>query len=146
MAYSSFDPFETEPRRAGDEHSGASGARGAWSSWPEPEFQATTQLVQVGPPFEWLAIAGAVALVGGTVALLWGAAPALAFVAWALAGPAAVLLLAVFSLRDVRRQAAPVYTAPPWASAAYWGVVVLVAAAVVASAWQIGQWSGRVMG
>lgn len=146
MAYSSFDPFEAEPRRAGDEHSGPSGAQGGRSGWSDPGSQPAARLVPVGPPFEWLAVSGGVALVGGAVALLWGAAPAMAFVAWALAGPAAVLLLAVFSVRDVRRQAAPVYTAPPWTSAVYWLVVLVVAVAVVASAWQIGQWSGRVMG
>jgi len=148
VTYSSFDPFESSHGPVGASVPLEPGADGDWFQsagvFDERVLPAGTHLA-VGPPFVWLAAAAGAGMVGGTMAALLGRVPALAVLAWAVAGPVAVALLAVFSARDARRQAAPIYTSPSWTKTAYWGVVLVVGLALLVTAWQIGQWTGRVV-
>ena len=81
--------------------------------------------------------------VGGVLAVLLGGTPIVAFLAWLIAGPAAFSLLGLYSMRDARRRAAPIYVSPSWVTAAYWATVALALIGVVLSAWRLALWAGR---
>lgn len=95
------------------------------------------------PPLAWLLAALAVGLVAAGIALVLGGSILYATVAWALAGPVAIGLLAVFTQQDVRRRSLPIYAAPQWVSTLYWAVVAVAGVGVLTSAWHIAEWVGR---
>jgi hypothetical protein len=98
------------------------------------------------PPTGWLAgalgaaVAGVVAV---SVAIFLRTGPWPAFVAWALAGPIAIGMLAAFSRSDIRERARPIYSSRPSTSTLYWSAVVVAAIGIGISAWQIADWAGR---
>jgi hypothetical protein len=107
---------------------------------PRPQFADAVG----SPPFGWLIAALAVAVAAGTASLLVaGASIVIAAVCWAAAGPLAVGLVAHYSVADTRQQARVVYTRGAWATPLYWTTVVIVLAAVIACAWRIADWAGR---
>lgn len=95
------------------------------------------------PPVAWLLAAAGVAVVGGVLAGVLGGSIALAGVGWALSGPLAIGLLALFTQRDTQARATPVYLATSWVRPAYVAVLVLVVVAIGLSAWRIAEWAGR---
>lgn len=98
-----------------------------------------------GPPLHLVAAALAVACVGvilGAVAVLLDQNVLLAATGWVLAGPSAIGVLAWFSSADTRRRMSSVYSAPVWLSRAYWAVLVVCAAGIGLSAWQLALWAG----
>ena len=107
---------------------------------PSPDLSGTA----VGkPPVGWLVAALAVGLAGAVVAFL-GRDPVLAILAWALAGPGAIGLLAVFAQRDVAQRALPIYLSSPGRTTAlYWAAILVAAVGIAVSAWYIAQWAGR---
>jgi hypothetical protein len=95
------------------------------------------------PPLVWLVAALVVGLAGAVVAF-FGRNPVIAVVAWALAGPGAIGLLAVFTQRDVGQRALPIYIHSPGRTMAlYWAAILVAAVGIAVSAWYIAQWAGR---
>ena len=124
-------------------------APGATAQWPPPtdrsgfdppDLSATT----VGkPPLGWLVAALVVGLVGAVLAF-FGDNPVVAVVAWALAGPGAIGLLAVFAQRDVGQRALPIYISSPGRTTAlYWAAIAVAAVGIAVSAWYLALWAGR---
>ena len=95
------------------------------------------------PPFQWLVAALVLGLVAAAVAWLYGASMWIALGAWALAGPVAIGLLAVFTQRDVAQRAKPIYDAPSWIRVLYWSTVAAAVLGIAVSAWDIALWAGR---
>jgi hypothetical protein len=122
------------------------GPPGPWQPTPggsgfdPPDLSATT----VGkPPIVWLVAALVVGLAGAVVAF-FGANPLIAIAAWALAGPGAIGLLAIFAQRDIGQRALPVYISSPGQTMAlYWAAILVAAVGIAVSAWYIAQWAGR---
>ena len=102
-----------------------------------------SSLAVVGPPLRLLASAAGAAVVGALVALFATGRPALAVIAWLLAGPAAFGLLGFYVLNDSRLRARAIYAAPTWDRTAYWATVVLLLGAVALSAVRSADWVGR---
>ncbi|QHC57194.1 hypothetical protein [Rathayibacter sp. VKM Ac-2760] len=96
-------------------------------------------------PLGWLIGGVVVAVLAGAAALLLGEEPVPAFVAWALAGPVAIGLFAVYLLLDTRRRTQLMYSPPTWAPWLYRGGLVVVLLAVIACAARIALWAGRVL-
>jgi hypothetical protein len=96
-------------------------------------------------PLGWLIGGIVVAVVAGAGALLLGEEPLPAFVAWALAGPVAIGLFAVYLLLDTRRRTQLMYSPPTWAPWLYRGGLIIVLLAVIACAARIALWAGRVL-
>lgn len=107
------------------------------------EAPVADEITVAKPPVLWLALAAAAALASLLVAGIALSAPSLALVGWALAGPIAIGLLAVFTLVDTGRRAAAVYAEPTWAKPAYWGVLAVAGVGILLSAWRIAEWIGR---
>lgn len=105
--------------------------------------QPADTIVLGRPPVVWLAVAGVVALVGAVLAIVAGGSAAFAVVAWLLAGPAAIGVLAVYTVLDTQQRALPVYAQPTWTRAAYGGVLAVAAVGILISAWFIADWIGR---
>jgi hypothetical protein len=107
----------------------------------------TTQIAEtdlVGtPPKIWLIAALVLGLAAAAVAVTLGASIGYALLAWLLAGPVAIGLLAVFSQRDVRQRSLPIYHSPTWLPTLYWSAVVAAGLGVLSSAWYIAQWAGH---
>jgi hypothetical protein len=95
------------------------------------------------PPKIWLIAALVLGLAAAAVALALGASVGYAFVAWLLAGPVAIGLLAIFTQSDVRQRSMPIYNAPSWLPALYWSAVAAAGLGVLSSAWSIAQWAGH---
>lgn len=95
------------------------------------------------PPVVWLLVSIALGAVAAVVAALLGATPLVAFGCWAAAGPIAVGMLAVYSVRDTAQRARPIYTSAPWTTSLYVAATVAVGIGIVASALRIAQWAGR---
>ncbi len=85
------------------------------------------------------ALAGVVLAI---VALLGGAV-GFAVAGWLLSGPTAALLLAKHMIADTTERALPVYQPSKAAQTLYRVAVGLAAAGIVASAWVIAEWAGR---
>lgn len=107
----------------------------------DPAFSAPLEAAR--PPVGWIVAAGALALLGLAGAVVLGTDVRLAVVSWLLAGPVAIGLLAVFTVRDTGQRAKPVYTAPSWVTAAYRVTLGLSLLGVVAGALRIADWAGR---
>lgn len=95
------------------------------------------------PPVRWLVAGIVVAAVAVVTAAVFGRSVPVAFAAWALAGPVAIGLLAVFAVRDTRERSRPLYTSPSWTPTLYWSVIVVAAVGIALSAWRIADWAGR---
>ncbi|GGK99763.1 hypothetical protein GCM10007382_19610 [Salinibacterium xinjiangense] len=91
----------------------------------------------------WVSIGIAAAVTGAVVAIVLGHAPPLAWLAWALAGPIAIGLFSIFSLRDTKQRAMPLYgerAAVTWTLRIGW---VLAFVGVVLAALRLADWAGR---
>ncbi|WP_231868867.1 hypothetical protein [Rhodococcus opacus] len=100
-------------------------------------------IAQGEPPIPWLVLAALAAAAGLVLAVTLGSITGLAVVAWVLAGGCAFGLLARFTVLDTAQRALPVYARSKVAQRGYWVVVVLALAGIVASAWHIAEWAGR---
>ncbi|MFW2238779.1 hypothetical protein ACVH9Z_12620 [Rhodococcus opacus] len=130
------DPFASQPS--------------AFASTPAAEPFAATQsqrpggtIAQGKPPVLWLAVAAMAAAAGLILAITAGSFTAFAFLAWVLAGWVAFVLLARYTVLDTAQRAKPVYARSKVAQRGYWVVVALAGAGIVASAWHIAEWAGR---
>lgn len=101
------------------------------------------EIIVAKPPVLWVSLAAAAAVIGLVVAVVSGGGSALAIVAWVLAGPVAIGLLAVHTLIDTNRRASAVYSEPGWLKPAYWGVLAVAGVGILLSAWLIADWIGR---
>lgn len=95
-------------------------------------------------PAIWLYASLAVSVIALVVALVFGATPALAIVAWVLAGPVAIALVAVFTLQDNRARTAALYSVNPAMTWIYRGAIALSLIAVIVSALKIADWVGHI--
>lgn len=123
---------------------GDSSPFGSSSSFPAglPGSVSPAPLTPVGPPTVLLWTAGAIAVVGIVIgALGWG--HWLSVIGWALAGPVAIGVAALFSAKDTERRTAPLYLRPDSISVIYAAVMVLVAAGVIVGALGFAMWVGR---
>ena len=100
-------------------------------------------LALAGPPLSLLGLAIALAAAGAVVAGVWGGVLAAAVVGWSLAGPAAIGVLAYYTLVDTRRRTDAVYSAPSWTGSAYWVVVTVCMVGIAIGAWHLALWAGR---
>ena len=117
---------------------------------PENEFDRTYQgpaladpYVVVRTPVIWLALAILLGAAGAVLALLLGGTIELAVTAWVLAGPLAIGLLAVHSLRDTALRTRLGYDRRAGAGALYLASIVVAAIGIGISAWRIAEWAGR---
>lgn len=94
------------------------------------------------PPAGLLAVGAAIALTGAALAgICW--ASGIALIGWALAGPVAIGVLALYVARDTARQVAPVYLRPEWLTMAYAAVAALAVVGIVVSSLSVAFWVGR---
>ncbi|WP_237735119.1 hypothetical protein [Rhodococcus sp. JVH1] len=100
-------------------------------------------IAQGKPPVIWLALAAVAAAAGLILAITAGSFTAVAFLAWGLAGGFAFVFLSRFTVLDTAQRAKPVYARSKAAQRGYWVVVALAGAGIVASAWHIAEWAGR---
>jgi len=97
----------------------------------------------IGVPTKWLVLAIACAVVSIGVVIVLGGAPIAAITAWLLGGPIAIVLLAVFSIRDTQARTYPLYSSGELVPWIYRLGFVLSAVAIVISAMRIANWMGR---
>lgn len=109
---------------------------------PAPSSASSGPLDPVGPP-TGLLIAAAVLAVVGTVfgGVFWGSP--LSIVGWALAGPIAIGVLALFTSRDTVRRSAAIYLRPDWLSLAYAVTMLIIAIGVVVGSVSFAMWIGH---
>lgn len=107
------------------------------------EQPAAGQLRVATAPWPLLAVAAALSVAGGALALVLGGQPVWAFVGWFVAGPAAFAALSRYTTVDTRRRARDVYSCPAWLGPAYWGTVVLALAGLAVGALRIADWAAR---
>ncbi|MFW6598188.1 hypothetical protein ACQBAU_15950 [Propionibacteriaceae bacterium Y2011] len=107
------------------------------------EAEPPQQLVTSAPPIHWLAVAAGLAVIGIVLALVLGGLPPVAIVAWVLAGPVAIGVLALFTTTDLKARSGAVYAAQGWVKPAYWVALVLCFIGTMAAAWKIAEWVGR---
>lgn len=105
--------------------------------------QPPQQLATAAAPVHWLGAAALLAVAGLVLALVLGGLPPIAIVAWALAGPVGIGMLAVFTTSDLKARAGAVYLAQGWVRPLYWVCVVLCLAGAMVAAWKIAEWVGR---
>jgi hypothetical protein len=132
----SADPFASQPSAF------------APTAAAEPFAAAQSQrpggaIAQGKPPVIWLALAAVAAAAGLILAITAGSFTAVAFLAWVLAGGFAFVFLSRFTVLDTAQRAKPVYARSKAAQRGYWVVVALAGAGIVASAWHIAEWAGR---
>lgn len=154
------DPFATSGPPAGPGQSAASDPFGAnrsdgeagsgqvtadWTGYGgDSGYGVESGTVQIArPPLPYLAAAAAISLVALLLAALLGAIPGLAIIAWVLAGPIAIGVLAYYLKVDTTERARPIYAAPNWLRPAYIVALVLCGIAVVIAALRIALWVGR---
>jgi len=95
------------------------------------------------PPVVWIVAGIALAVVAAVSALVFAAQPAVTIVAWFLAGPVAISLLAVYSFRDTGRRANVLYSVDQAVVWLYRTGLVVIYAAIITTALVIAQWAGR---
>jgi hypothetical protein len=133
---SGFDPFaEASPRQTA--------SFDAFGVGPTGTSPSTQGLALAGPPLSLLGLALTLAAAGAVLAGVWGSALGAAAVGWLLAGPAAIGVLALYTLVDTRRRTDAVYSAPSWTSATYWAVVAVCLIGIAFGAWYLALWAGR---
>jgi hypothetical protein len=126
-------------------------APGGSSSAGPPDLASRTQAIEFSRPRTgWLMAAAASAgcgLVLAVCGLLLPMPAALsvstAFVAWVLAAPGAIGLLAAYRHLDAQEQAKPGYAVASGTRALGVAVPVLIVVAAVASSLRIAEWAGR---
>lgn len=100
--------------------------------------------LQIGTPrVLWLALGATVSLVGLGLAAFLGMTLLPAVIGWALSGPVAIGLLAVFVHTETKRRAMPTYLGYAWVKPLYIATMALAMVAVFASALRIAFWVGR---
>lgn len=131
-----FDPFtDTQPARgkSDDVFSGTTSG----TSGPAESLDVAR------PPLALFGLAMALAAAGAVIAGVWGGSLAAAALGWFAAGPAAIGVLAVYTLVDTRRRTNAVYSAPTWTGALYWTVVAACLIGISIGAWNLALWAGR---
>lgn len=93
-------------------------------------------------PVLWLALAAVSVAAGIVLALTVGRSP-LAVAAWALAGPLAISVLAIFTRIDIEQRARAVYDPWPYTTVCYWLVLGAAACGVLLSGWLVANWWAR---
>jgi hypothetical protein len=139
-------PAQTDPLvRYGTDRSTA--------AWPPPvspgdpvqggdAFAATRAVGSA--PIAWLVAALVAGAAGAVLAGFWGAQVVFAMAGWVLSGPGAIGMLAVFSQRDVRQRALPVYLSSSGRTKSlYTAAIVVAGIGIGISAWYIALWAGR---
>ncbi|OYN92350.1 hypothetical protein [Parenemella sanctibonifatiensis] len=99
-------------------------------------------LVAAAPPFWMLLIALGLGLAAGVVALIFGHI-AVAFICWALAGPVAIGMIGLYVRGDSKARASGLYASPGFVQPLYWVTVVVCLLCILAPAWRIAEWAGR---
>ncbi|MFI7000856.1 hypothetical protein [Nocardia sp. NPDC050175] len=94
------------------------------------------------PPVLWLVLAASAVAAGIVLALVVGRSP-FAVAAWALAGPLAISVLAIFTRIDIEQRARAVYDSWPYATVVYWLVLGAAACGVLLSGWLFANWWAR---
>ncbi|PZE34190.1 hypothetical protein DEJ21_13830 [Curtobacterium sp. MCSS17_006] len=94
-------------------------------------------------PAGLLYIAIAVGVIAIAIAVVFGTQPAMAIIAWALAGPVGIGLYAFFRLRDTSARARPFYAATTAGVVASWAALIVLVAGVLLAALRIAQWIGH---
>ena len=131
-----FDPFgDSGPRQAESFDAFGVTTPGAGAQAPG--------IALARPPLNLFGLAIALAAAGALIAGVWGGALAAATVGWFLAGPAAIGVLAVYTLVDTRRRTDAVYSAPSWTGTVYWAAVAVCLIGITIGAWHLALWAGR---
>ena len=115
------------------------------TSTANPFASASTETIGITvnrPPVLILAACVGLALVAALGAWLSGAV-LVAFLCWALAGPVAMGLLALFQNQDAIAQSRGVYARQSWVTPAFYAGVVVCLMAVCVCAFRIAMWAGR---
>ena len=108
-----------------------------------PSSDLPQQLATSKAPAQWLLVAIGLAVVSIVVALILGSLPPLAIIAWVLAGPLGIGMLAFFTTSDLKARSGAVYLASSWVRPLYWASLVLCLAGAMVAAWKIAEWVGR---
>lgn len=136
-----FDPAATA--RAGVPTAGGYPNVGAPAPGsPTPLSGSAAPLSIAKPPVGLLAAGAVIAVVGLVLAVVFWANP-IALVGWALAGPVAIGVMALYVARDTALRAEPVYLRPDWLSMAYAAVAAVAVIGVVVSSVSIALWAGH---
>ena len=131
-----FDPFADGGPRKLESHDAFGMTTSGATATPD-------RLEVARPPLALFGFAIALAAAGVLIAGVWGGAVAAAAVGWFLAGPAAIGVLAYYTLVDTRRRTDAVYSAPSWTGAVYWTVVSVCLIGIAFGAWHLALWAGR---
>ncbi|WP_161894557.1 hypothetical protein [Gordonia spumicola] len=99
-------------------------------------------LEPVGPPIGLLIAAAVLAVLGIAAGAVFWASP-LSIAGWALAGPIAIGVLALFTSRDTARRSAAIYLRPDWLPLAYAMTMIVIAAGVVVGSVSFAMWIGH---
>jgi hypothetical protein len=84
-----------------------------------------------------------VSLVAAVVATLFGDQIAVTGISWFVAGPVAILLLALYVRHDIGQRARPGYSQPPWAKMLNLTAMGMILLAVGVTAYHIADWAGQ---
>lgn len=116
----------------------------AATCWCAPPNTSQLQVVTPPrPPLIWLYGAVALAVLGAVAGLLFKSWLLGSVLAWAIAGPASILVYGKFVAEDTRRSAVSGYGRPAWMPTALRAIPVLVVVAVGVAAWGFASWMGR---
>jgi hypothetical protein len=154
------DPYDFGPptsRQGSDPPPYAAGSFGTPHAWNQArsapiddEFGRTDHgpgladpYVVVRTPVIWLLCAMVLGIAGAVGAAVLGSSISAALVAWVLAGPLAIGLIAVHSLRDTALRTRLGYNQLTGATAMYAVTIVVAAVGIGLSAWRIAEWAGR---
>jgi hypothetical protein len=118
-------------------------SRDAFGATTTGATQLTQSLAVARPPLALFGLAITLAGAGVLIAGLWGGSLAAVALGWFLAGPAAIGVLAVYTIVDTRRRTEAVYSAPSWTDAVYWVVVAVCLIGITIGAWHLALWAGR---
>lgn len=142
--YGSRDPyattFENEPRGR---------ATTQWTNIDdtgrtEPDTTSALPISHITgkPPLFWLALAGILVTAGLALAAAVGRSP-YAIVAWTLAGPLAIGVLAVFTWFDTEQRTRPEYIGSAYTRIVYGLICAGAAGGVLLSGWLFANWWAR---
>lgn len=109
----------------------------------DPGEDGSSLFEAAGPPVLWMWAGIVAALIGLALAVIAGNVVPLSWTAWALAGPVAIGLYSVFSLRDTKQRSKPLYgdrVAVTWTLRIGW---ILAFLGVIIAALRLADWAGR---